>query len=145
LQLFLRKDNGQEDNKILHLITRICLFYIITVMSVIFFGCGTESVTSGSTGTSSASDNNGSVNNGSVTLAWKQPVSDANGSTLNDLAGYKIYYGMSSMNYTRSVDVGHSTDAVISSLSSGRWCFSVTAYDVSGNESKYSNEMCKTI
>jgi hypothetical protein len=116
----------------------IYVFYFIILGVLNVFGCGVEK-DGGGTAASPASES------GSVTLSWKAPASDANGSTLNDLAGYKIYYGLSSNNFTRSIDVGHSTSIVISSLSSGRWCFAVTAYDVSGNESKYSNEMCKTI
>ncbi len=123
-----------------HSIQRLCEFSIIILITLINFGCGVESGGDGNHETRSISDNTGSV-----TLLWNKPVSDANGSTLNDLAGYKVYYGMSSMNYTRSIDVGHFTGAVISNLSPGNWCFSVTAYDVSHNESGYSNEMCKTI
>lgn len=82
---------------------------------------------------------------GSVTLSWEAPASNSDGSELNDLAGYKIYYGSSSSNYTNSVDVGNYTSASISSLSSGSWCFATTAYDSSGNESAYSNETCTTI
>lgn len=82
---------------------------------------------------------------GSVTLSWEAPASNSDGSALNDLAGYKIYYGSSSSNYTNSVDVGNYTSASISSLSSGSWCFATTAYDSSGNESTYSNETCTTI
>lgn len=81
---------------------------------------------------------------GSVTLSWEAPVLNSDGSELNDLAGYKIYYGSSS-NYTNSIDVGNYTSASISSLSSGSWCFATTAYDSSGNESAYSNESCTTI
>lgn len=116
----------------------IYLIYIIILGVLNVFGCGAEK-DGGGTAASPESES------GSVTLSWKAPASDANGSSLSDLAGYKIYYGLSSNNYTRSIDVGHSTSIVISSLSSGRWCFVVTAYDVSGNESKYSNEMCKAI
>jgi hypothetical protein len=121
-----------------HLKKRIYMVYIIVLGVLNVIGCGVEKDVGGTSG-SAANDG------GSVTLSWKAPYSDANGSNLNDLAGYKIYYGMSSKNYTRSLDVGHYTEAVISSLSPGMWCFTVTAYDVSGNESKYSNEMCKVI
>ncbi|MBI5663913.1 MAG: fibronectin type III domain-containing protein [Nitrospirae bacterium] len=113
------------------------MFHIVIVFLLSVFGCGVQSRESANEETK--------TDTGSVTLSWKAPVSDARGSNLHDLAGYKIYYGMSSMNYIRSIDVGHFTEAAISNLSSGTWCFSVTAYDASGNESKFSNEMCKTI
>lgn len=102
------------------------------------FGCGIEK--EGGSSTSPIA-----IGGGSVTLSWQAPLTDENGSTLNNLAGYKIYYGVSSNNYTRSIDVGSSTSVVISNLSQGKWCFAVTAYKASGLESKYSNEMCKTI
>jgi len=44
-----------------------------------------------------------------VTLAW-------NPSTDSTVAGYKIYYGSASGNYTNVVDVGNVTNATISGL-----------------------------
>ncbi|RJR15879.1 MAG: hypothetical protein C4581_11025 [Nitrospiraceae bacterium] len=116
----------------------IYVIYIIMLGILNLFGCGIEK-----DGGSSASSTG--TEGGSVTLSWQAPATDENGSALNNLAGYKIYYGMSSNNYTRSIDVGSSTSIVISNLSQGKWCFAVTAYNASGFESKYSNEMCKTI
>ena len=81
----------------------------------------------------------------SITLTWSSPTTNSDGSDLNDLVGYKIYYGPSSSNYTQSIDAGTSTSAVISGISSGSWCFATTAYDDAGNESDYSNEACTTI
>jgi hypothetical protein len=78
----------------------------------------------------------------SVTLTWDAPNADSDGSSLDDLAGYKIYYGTSSNDYSQSVDTGNSIGATISSLSVATWCFAVTAYDTSGNESDYSDEAC---
>ncbi len=141
MQLFRGKTIGQEVKNIVHSIKKLCVFNIIILILLSIFGCGVESGGNGNDGTKSTT----SDDNGSVTLSWKEPTSDANGSSLHDLAGYKIYYGISSRRYTRSVDVGHFTSMVISNLSPGNWCFAITAYDVSGNESEYSNEMCKTI
>jgi hypothetical protein len=78
----------------------------------------------------------------SVTLSWDAPATNSDGSDLTDLAGYKVHYGTSSNNYTQSVDIGNSAGASISSLSNETWCFAVTAYDTSGNESDYSQEVC---
>ena len=75
---------------------------------------------------------------------WAAPNTNANGGDLNDLAGYKVYYGPASGNYTQSIDVGNYTGAVINDLPPGTWCFSVTAYDTAGNESGFSAELCKT-
>ena len=126
---------------------RIYVFCNIVLVLLNIFGCGInidEKRYESSPSTSPATES------GSATLTWQAPVTDAHGSPLYDLGGYKIYYRMSSSDYTRSIDVGNFTSIdftsiVISNLSPGRWCFSVTAYDTSGNESHYSNEMCKTI
>ncbi len=81
----------------------------------------------------------------SVTLTWDAPTTNTDGTPLTDLAGYIVYYGTPSNNYTNSVNIGNSTGAVISNLSPGTWYFAVTAYDTSGNESSFSNEVSTTI
>jgi Big-like domain-containing protein/purple acid phosphatase-like protein len=74
-----------------------------------------------------------------VTLAW-----DPN--TEPDLAGYKLYYGISSRSYQFSVDVGNLTSFPLSGLLEGQiYYFAATAYNFSGNESDFSNEVSTTI
>ncbi len=88
----------------------------------------------------------GTINKDYVTLSWTAPSFNADGHQLaGDLAGYIIYYGQNSGNYTESVDIGNFTDASVSDLTIGTWCFTVTAYDAVGNESDFSEEICKTI
>ncbi len=84
---------------------------------------------------------------GSVTLTWDAPTTNADGTPLTDLAGYKIYYRTSSGSYGTPIDVSYenATNYTVDSLSSGTWCFVVTAYDTSLNESDYSNEVCTYI
>jgi PKD repeat protein len=78
----------------------------------------------------------------SVRLTWIPPTTNANGTALNDLAGYKVYHGSSSRQYTASVDVGNVTSYTLSGLTSGRlYYIAVTASDTSGNESVYSAEI----
>ena len=70
-----------------------------------------------------------------VTLAW-DPVSDS------DLAGYKLYYGNASGQYSFSVNVSDTTTTSLSGLDQNRiYYIAVTAYDTSGNESGFSNEV----
>ena len=70
-----------------------------------------------------------------VTLAW-----DPN--TEPDLAGYWVYYGTSSGIYPLSIDVDNLTTYTVSDLEEGQtYYFAVTAYDFSGNESDFSNEV----
>lgn len=70
-----------------------------------------------------------------VSISW-------NKNSESDVAGYKIYYGTSARNYQNMLDVGPFTAAAIDGLSSGfTYFFAVTAYDASGNESAYSQEI----
>ncbi|MBI5585757.1 MAG: fibronectin type III domain-containing protein, partial [Deltaproteobacteria bacterium] len=73
-----------------------------------------------------------------VTLAW-----DPN--TETDLAGYKLYYGTSSGNYSNSVAMGNVTTYIVANLTDGvTYYFSLTAIDQEGFESGYSNEISYT-
>jgi len=74
-----------------------------------------------------------------VTVAW-----DPNPEPT--VAGYNMYVGTSSGRYTSSVDVGSSTRCTISSLVEGvTYYLAVTAYDGSGNQSGYSEEIVYTV
>ncbi|HSB51987.1 MAG TPA: fibronectin type III domain-containing protein, partial [Dissulfurispiraceae bacterium] len=80
-----------------------------------------------------------------VTLSWDPPITNADGTPLNDLAGFKVYRGTSSRRYSTSVDVGNVRSYTLQNLSPGTHYFSVTAYDASRNESTFSNEVSKTV
>jgi chitinase len=70
-----------------------------------------------------------------VTLAW-----DAN--TEADLSGYRVHSGTLSGSYTVHTDVHNVTTYVATGLTAGQiYYFAVSAYDASGNESGYSNEV----
>jgi hypothetical protein len=59
-----------------------------------------------------------------------------------DLAGYRIYYGKSSGNYDYMTDVGNVSFHSLSDLEPDkRYYLALTAYDISGNESDFSNEV----
>ena len=76
---------------------------------------------------------------GSIALAW-DPVGDPR------LAGYKVYYGTSSRNYSGQIDVGNVTTRTVSGLTDGaKYYFAVTAYDGSRIESGFSNEVVGTV
>ena len=63
-----------------------------------------------------------------------------------DLAGYKLYYGTSSGNYPNVIDVGNQVTYTVTGLIPGEtYYFSVTAYNTSGYESDYSNEIVYTV
>ncbi len=68
-------------------------------------------------------------------LAW-----DSN--TEPDLAGYRIYYGTASGQYTQFIDVGDATNYRLDGLVDGVTYFiAATAYDTYQNESAYSSEV----
>jgi hypothetical protein len=79
----------------------------------------------------------------SKTLSWDVPKTNEDGTPLEDLAGYKVYYGIESSKYKVSYDIKNVTTYVVDNLPDWRtYCFVVTAYDTSGNESGYSKEIC---
>ena len=74
-----------------------------------------------------------------VTVSW-----DAN--TESDLAGYRIYIGDETGKYDNGTDVGLKTIFEWKNLDPGRtYFFVVTAYDKSGNESGFSDEVSYTL
>jgi hypothetical protein len=84
---------------------------------------------------------------GSVTLTWTPPTQNTDGSPLNNLAGYKIYWGTSAGSYSKSVTVYNPGLAtyVVEQLTPAQWYFAVTAFSASGAESGYSNVASKRI
>jgi hypothetical protein len=83
----------------------------------------------------------------SVTLAWTPPTARTDGTSLGNLAGYKIRYGTSSSNFSETITVDNPglTTYTIDALSSGTYYFVVAAYDSSGVESSNSDPVSKTI
>lgn len=63
----------------------------------------------------------------------------------SDVSGYQVYHGMASNQYIESVDVGNTTTYTLSALTAGVHYFAVTAYNSSGNNSGFSNEVFKEI
>jgi len=74
-----------------------------------------------------------------VTLAWSPSPSST-------IAGYRVYLGPASQVYTDTVDAGNATTVTISNLIAGAtYFFAVTAYDIIGLESDFSNEISYTV
>jgi hypothetical protein len=82
-----------------------------------------------------------------VSIAWSAPTKYVDGSTLTDLAGYRIHYGKESQNYENSVDVSNAslTRFVLDSLPPGKYYFALTALSGSGGESPFSEEAVATL
>jgi hypothetical protein len=78
---------------------------------------------------------------GSATLSWTPPTHNTDGTTLTNLAGYRILYGTSAGALTRTIQVANPgvSRYVVENLTAGTWYFSVRAYSSSGAESAPSN------
>ncbi|PYV18749.1 MAG: hypothetical protein DMG07_03255 [Acidobacteria bacterium] len=61
------------------------------------------------------------------------------------LSGYNLYYGTAPRNYSTKISVGRTSTYTVTGLGAGTYYFAVTAYNVLGNESPYSNEVSQTI
>lgn len=81
-----------------------------------------------------------------IPLNWEAPTENVDGTPLTDLAGYNIYYGFGSNNYTQSM-AGISASSTNQNLNvpgveSGSSIYiAMTAYDFDGNESTFSNQV----
>jgi hypothetical protein len=91
------------------------------------------------------SSGSGGSNNPAAILSWDSPDKNADGTPLTDLAGFKVHYGGQSGQYTEVLDVGPATTCTLNSLPCGRYYFTVSAYDKSGNESQLCSEVWKDV
>ncbi|MEP7312945.1 MAG: fibronectin type III domain-containing protein [Pseudomonadota bacterium] len=84
---------------------------------------------------------------GSATLSWVPPTANADGSGLNNLAGYKIYFGSDPNLLSQSVQITNPglTTYVMANLSAGTTYFVMTSYNTAGTESTRSGVGSKTI
>jgi predicted phage tail protein len=88
------------------------------------------------------------VGTGVATVNWMPPTEYTDGSTLTNLAGYKIYYGTSLGTFNSVITINNAgiTSFMIDNLPAGKtYYFVVTAIDSNGKESNYSAVGTKTI
>jgi len=112
-------------------------------------GCNDQSADSsakanGATGQTATAP---TVTSGTATVSWDAPTANTSGTALTDLAGYRIYYGMSASDLSHTVQiatVGIQT-YVIDNLDPGTWYFAVAAVTSAGTESALSEVVSKTI
>jgi hypothetical protein len=84
---------------------------------------------------------------GTTTISWRAPTTNTDGSSIRDLAGFKIVYGNSASALTRTQQVSSATatSATIPALGAGTWYFAVRAVNSRGVESANSSVVQKTI
>jgi hypothetical protein len=87
------------------------------------------------------------VSNGGATLSWTPPTTNTDGTSLGNLAGYRISYGTNANALTQTVQIANPgvTTYSLSSLSPGTYYFAVRAYTSNGTESANSNVSAKTV
>jgi hypothetical protein len=83
---------------------------------------------------------------GSATLTWAAPTQNTDGTPLNNLAGYHIYYGTSATQLSQEIILNGpaTTNYVVNGLTTGTYYFAVTAISSQGTESAQSNLASKT-
>lgn len=84
---------------------------------------------------------------GSATLQWTPPTENSDGSSLTNLAGYRVHYGRSPTQLSQTVEITNSSLStyVVENLSSGTWYFAVVTVNTGGTTSVLSNVAAKTI
>jgi uncharacterized lipoprotein NlpE involved in copper resistance len=120
--------------------TKLCFALLVALLTLV--GCNSGDQSSGLSGAQSVPSGNGAA-----TLSWEAPTTTTSGSALTDLAGYRIYYGISASDLSQSIQlnsVGVQT-YVIDNLGQGTWYFAIRAVTSAGVESALSDIVSKTI
>jgi len=108
---------------------------------------GSSSSVAGSS-SSVAGSSTGENDLGIATVSWTPPTQNTDGSNLGaDLAGYRIYYGTSSRDYSNSLEIDNPglSSFVVEGLAETTWYFVMTAVNASGIESSYSEEVSLSV
>jgi hypothetical protein len=84
---------------------------------------------------------------GTALLSWQPPTQREDGAPLEDLAGYRVYYGTDSAGLDQLIVLnnGGLTSFLVENLAEGQWFFIITAVDSRGRESVPSEMASKVI
>jgi fibronectin type III domain protein len=113
------------------------------LLSLALTGCGGSDVAVNGTPTANET---GPVT-ATAKVSWTPPTKNTDGSPLDDLAGYNIYYGTEPSALTQTIQIQNAAalSYVVSGLAKGTtWYFAVTSYSAAGQESARSLVTSKT-
>jgi len=84
---------------------------------------------------------------GQAELSWTPPTQNSDGSSLTNLAGYRVVYGTSATALAQTIQIGNpsTTRYTVTGLTAGTHFFGVKAYTSGGVESLTSNIVSKVI
>jgi len=112
-------------------INKVFTILFVTLLITLTTGCGGQVSTTGAGG-----------GTGVIHLSWDAPDKNTDGTPLDDLTGYKIYYGPSTNYYTNVIVINDkTTNYSLQNLLPGSYYIAITVYNASGNESGFSNEI----
>jgi hypothetical protein len=144
-----------QDTVMLDTVKRARLLALATLSSAMLVACGGDSNTTSAVdpqrpaGSAAAGvpSNGSAAAAGSVTLTWYPPTHNVDGTPLNNLRGYRIYWGTTEGNYPNTVTIDNAGLAsyVVEQLAPARWFFVVTAISAGGAESGFSNVFSRTV
>lgn len=88
-----------------------------------------------------------------ATISWTPPTQNADGTVLEDLAGYNIYFGTTKGEYEKTITITLDTlnptkpneYTIAEDLLLPEYFFAMTAFDTFGNESEYSETVSKRV
>jgi hypothetical protein len=87
------------------------------------------------------------VSGRSVALAWDVPTRSVDGTTLGDLAGYRIHYGTNANALVQAIEVqsAGANSFTVQNLPAGTYYFAVRAITATGVESDLSNIISRSV
>jgi hypothetical protein len=82
-----------------------------------------------------------SATTGSATLSWTPPTQNSDGSSLTNLAGYKVLYGRSASALDQTISLTNPSlnTYQVDNLGSGTWFFAIVTVNAAGGESVPTN------
>jgi hypothetical protein len=120
-------------------LSRSVLTVFLSLLIPGFIACDVTGLDEGDAGV-----NEGAPPTASVTIAWDAPTTNADGTPLTDLQGYRIHFGTVTpltLDNSTSVDAGNDTEYTVTGLEAGTYYFAVRAVDSNGNASSFSDEV----